>query len=180
MRWVRHRTRGAERTKAGCRTRASGPRHRSTPACDALYLAHLAGIGHCIWGRDDPLHDHQEVNPDHVNGSATGSINFITFLVTAVLGPMFAFSIGESLGLTGTDATWSRISVTPVCSGSVPSFWHCLCRSCCVKRGMPSISPVLVQATHDCSAWLSLSDTIVSVPTAFRGWRPPYFRSFDL
>jgi MFS family permease len=45
----------------------------------------------------------KEVNPDYVKGSATGGINFITFLVTAVLGPVFAFSIGKSLGLTGTD-----------------------------------------------------------------------------
>ena len=45
----------------------------------------------------------KEVNPDHVKGSATGAINFITFLVTAVLGPVFAFSIGKSLGSEGTD-----------------------------------------------------------------------------
>ncbi|WGY69287.1 MFS transporter [Burkholderia cepacia] len=45
----------------------------------------------------------KEVNPDHVKGSATGGINFITFLVTAILGPVFAFSIGKSLGVAGTD-----------------------------------------------------------------------------
>lgn len=46
----------------------------------------------------------KEVNPDQVKGSATGGINFITFLVTAVLGPVFALGIGKSLGLAGTNA----------------------------------------------------------------------------
>lgn len=45
----------------------------------------------------------KEVNPDQVKGSATGGINFITFLVTAVLGPVFALSIGKSLGLASTN-----------------------------------------------------------------------------
>ena len=45
----------------------------------------------------------KEVNPDHVKGSATGAINFIAFLVTAIIGPVFAFSIGKSLGAEGID-----------------------------------------------------------------------------
>lgn len=45
----------------------------------------------------------KEANPDRVKGSATGAINFITFLVTAVIGPIFAFTIGKSLGASGVD-----------------------------------------------------------------------------
>lgn len=42
----------------------------------------------------------KEVNPDNVKGSATGAMNFLTFSVTAVLGPIFAHSFGKSLGGT--------------------------------------------------------------------------------
>lgn len=31
----------------------------------------------------------KEANPDEVNGSATGAINFLTFAVTALLGPLY-------------------------------------------------------------------------------------------
>jgi MFS family permease len=31
----------------------------------------------------------KEVNPDHVKGSATGAMNFLTFGVTAFVGPLF-------------------------------------------------------------------------------------------
>lgn len=40
----------------------------------------------------------KEVNPDNVKGSATGAINFITFSVTALLGPVFSAHIGKSIG----------------------------------------------------------------------------------
>jgi MFS family permease len=42
----------------------------------------------------------KEVNPDNVKGSATGAMNFLTFSVTAVLGPIFAHSFGKTLGGT--------------------------------------------------------------------------------
>ncbi|MFC0513008.1 MFS transporter [Mucilaginibacter angelicae] len=44
----------------------------------------------------------KEANPDNVKGSATGGINFLTFGVTALLGPVFASLYGKSLG-TATD-----------------------------------------------------------------------------
>jgi len=42
----------------------------------------------------------KEANPDHVKGSATGAMNFLTFGVSAVLGPLFARVYGQSLGNT--------------------------------------------------------------------------------
>jgi MFS family permease len=42
----------------------------------------------------------KEVNPDRVKGSATGAMNFLTFSVTAVLGPVFATYFGKALGTT--------------------------------------------------------------------------------
>jgi MFS family permease len=39
----------------------------------------------------------KEVNPDEVKGSATGAINFITFGVTSLLGPLFARLFGRTL-----------------------------------------------------------------------------------
>jgi MFS family permease len=44
----------------------------------------------------------KEVNPDSVKGSATGAINFITFGVTSLLGPLFSYLYGNSL-LTTAD-----------------------------------------------------------------------------
>ena len=44
----------------------------------------------------------KEANPDRVKGSATGGINFITFSVTALLGPWFAGWYGKTLN-TSTD-----------------------------------------------------------------------------
>jgi MFS family permease len=41
----------------------------------------------------------KEANPDNVKGSATGGINFLTFSVTAILGPVFASLCGKSLGV---------------------------------------------------------------------------------
>jgi MFS family permease len=42
----------------------------------------------------------KEVNPDEVKGSATGAINFITFGVTSLLGPLFALFFGKTLSTT--------------------------------------------------------------------------------
>jgi MFS family permease len=42
----------------------------------------------------------KEVNPDRVKGSATGAMNFLTFSVTALLGPIFATYFGKALGTT--------------------------------------------------------------------------------
>jgi MFS family permease len=44
----------------------------------------------------------KEVNPDHVKGSATGAMNFLTFTVTAIIGPIFAGNFGRTLG-AGSD-----------------------------------------------------------------------------
>ena len=42
----------------------------------------------------------KEVNPDEVKGSATGGINFLTFGVTALVGPIFADYIGRGIAST--------------------------------------------------------------------------------
>lgn len=39
----------------------------------------------------------KEVNPDPVKGSATGAMNFLTFGVTALVGPLFGYWFGENL-----------------------------------------------------------------------------------
>lgn len=39
----------------------------------------------------------KEANPENVKGSATGGINFITFSITALLGPLFADNCGKTL-----------------------------------------------------------------------------------
>lgn len=41
----------------------------------------------------------KEANPDQVKGSATGAINFLTFSITAFLGPVFAARYGKTLSL---------------------------------------------------------------------------------
>jgi MFS family permease len=46
----------------------------------------------------------KEVNPDEVKGSATGAINFLTFGVTAAIGPIFAGRFGKTLGSQTLDA----------------------------------------------------------------------------
>ena len=46
----------------------------------------------------------KEVNPDEVKGSATGAINFLTFSVTAAIGPIFAERFGKTLGAQTVDA----------------------------------------------------------------------------
>lgn len=45
----------------------------------------------------------KEANPDNVKGSATGAINFITFSVTALVGPVFASKLGKSVGTSMID-----------------------------------------------------------------------------
>jgi MFS family permease len=42
----------------------------------------------------------KEVNPDEVKGSATGAMNFLTFGVTAVVGPVFANMFGKGIAST--------------------------------------------------------------------------------
>jgi MFS family permease len=42
----------------------------------------------------------KEVNPDQVKGSAIGAMNFLTFSVTSIIGPIFAANFGKSLGTT--------------------------------------------------------------------------------
>lgn len=39
----------------------------------------------------------KESNPDSVKGSATGAINFLTFGVTSLLGPLFSYLYGNTL-----------------------------------------------------------------------------------
>jgi MFS family permease len=45
----------------------------------------------------------KEVNPDEVKGSAVGAINFLTFAVTAAIGPLFAGQFGKTLGAQDAD-----------------------------------------------------------------------------
>jgi MFS family permease len=45
----------------------------------------------------------KEANPDYVKGSATGAINFITFSITALLGPVFSKHIGKTIGSPAID-----------------------------------------------------------------------------
>ena len=42
----------------------------------------------------------KEANPDMVKGSATGTINFLTFGVTSLLGPLFNYMYGKDLSTT--------------------------------------------------------------------------------
>jgi MFS family permease len=50
----------------------------------------------------------KEVNPDSVKGSATGGINFLTFGVTALVGPIFATHYGKTLGISADPAAHFR------------------------------------------------------------------------
>ncbi|MFD2720221.1 MFS transporter [Hymenobacter monticola] len=50
----------------------------------------------------------KEANPDHVKGSATGAMNFLTFGVSAVLGPLFARLYGQTLGLADPAAHFEK------------------------------------------------------------------------
>ena len=42
----------------------------------------------------------KEANPPQVKGSATGAINFLTFSVTALIGPLFGHYLGKTLGIS--------------------------------------------------------------------------------
>ena len=50
----------------------------------------------------------KEVNPDRFKGSATGVMNFLTFTVTAVVGPIFAHLFGASLASSSDHAAHFR------------------------------------------------------------------------
>jgi MFS family permease len=52
----------------------------------------------------------KEVNPDEVKGSATGGINFLTFGVTALIGPIFADLLGKGFASTQNHITHFRQS----------------------------------------------------------------------
>jgi MFS family permease len=52
----------------------------------------------------------KEVNPDEVKGSATGGINFLTFGVTALIGPIFADLIGKGFATTQNHVAHFRAS----------------------------------------------------------------------
>jgi MFS family permease len=54
----------------------------------------------------------KEVNPDRVKGSATGAMNFLTFTVTAVIGPIFANNFGKTLGAMSDHVAHIRHSDT--------------------------------------------------------------------
>jgi MFS family permease len=70
----------------------------------------------------------KEVNPDEVKGSATGAINFLTFSVTAIVGPVFAGRFGKTLGAENADLAlhfrhaglfWMGILVAALVVGSL-------------------------------------------------------------
>ena len=52
----------------------------------------------------------KEVNPDEVKGSATGAINFLTFGVTALIGPIFANVLGKGFAGTQNHVEHFRLS----------------------------------------------------------------------
>jgi MFS family permease len=52
----------------------------------------------------------KEANPDTVKGSATGGINFLTFSITAILGPLFASHYGKTLATTTNHTAHFRAS----------------------------------------------------------------------
>ena len=52
----------------------------------------------------------KEVNPDEVKGSATGAINFLTFGVTALIGPIFADMLGKGFADTQSHVAHFRAS----------------------------------------------------------------------
>jgi MFS family permease len=52
----------------------------------------------------------KEANPDEVKGSATGGINFLTFAVTALIGPVFASAFGKGIATAQDHAAHFRES----------------------------------------------------------------------
>jgi len=75
-------------------------------ACIVFSVGHTAtAIGCLIFGIASgaamiPYTIIKEVNPDEVKGSATGAINFLTFGVTAIVGPIFADFFGKGVANT--------------------------------------------------------------------------------
>ncbi|HET9505904.1 MAG TPA: MFS transporter [Hymenobacter sp.] len=67
------------------------------PALLPLYLSLLL-FGVASGAAMIPYSIIKEANPDEVKGSATGAMNFLTFGVSALLGPLFARFYGQSLG----------------------------------------------------------------------------------
>ena len=61
----------------------------------------------------------KEVNPDEVKGSATGAINFLTFGVTALVGPIFADLFGR---VSQARQTMPRIFAKADCFGCSASY----------------------------------------------------------
>ena len=53
----------------------------------------------------------KEVNPDEVKGSATGALNFLTFGVTALIGPIFADLLGKGISATQNHIAHFRASI---------------------------------------------------------------------
>src|ERR1700730_2078921 len=53
----------------------------------------------------------KEGNPDEVKGSATGGINFLTFGVTALIGPIFADLLGKGFASTQNHVAHFRASI---------------------------------------------------------------------
>lgn len=67
------------------------------PALLPLYLSLLL-FGVASGAAMLPYSIIKEANPDQVKGSATGAMNFLTFGVSALLGPLFAHYYGQGLG----------------------------------------------------------------------------------
>ena len=70
----------------------------------------------------------KEVNPDEVKGSAMGAINFLTFGVTALIGPVFAGQYGKTLGaqnivrashFQSAGLFWMIVLIAALCVGSM-------------------------------------------------------------
>jgi len=72
----------------------------------ALTTSHTAAVAGCLFfgiasgAAMIPYTIVKEVNPDEVKGCATGAINFLTFGVTAVVGPIFAGYLGKGIAST--------------------------------------------------------------------------------
>ncbi|MGY0035947.1 MFS transporter [Pedobacter sp. NJ-S-72] len=62
------------------------------PAYSSMFILGVASGAAMI-----PYSIIKESNPDHVKGSATGAINFITFSVTTLLSPLFSRFFGKTL-----------------------------------------------------------------------------------
>jgi MFS family permease len=82
----------------------------------AFSTGHMAAVVGClIFGIASgaamiPYSTVKEVNPDDVKGSATGAMNFLTFGVTALIGPIFGDLIGKGFSSTTNHLTHFRES----------------------------------------------------------------------